>query len=345
LMLGIVVLGVASLSAVASQSSVVQAQDDTKGLVLVSDTPVFGLGEDGAWDDKLVAVGTVVVDEDVFHLFYNGGSHANRTTTSIGHATSPDGITWTRDAVNPILTPDMVNAETPPANITALSVVKADDIWIMYYFAYVVPGNLASVQMRRATAPSLEGPWTVEADPIDFGAGDSRQWDSNIDSINVHVTDEGFVMYYDGCCNAGHNFGLAKSEDGITWTKYDDPATTERAFEESDPVYFSQSGEWNHYIAAVNIVPTETEWAMIYQGVPRDTRTFGIGYSTSEDGLTWTDYEANPLFVGPLTTTSPYDRLRSSVIVDGTLMVYFDPAWDSKVEGVYLATWELPGNP
>ncbi|MBI5931595.1 MAG: hypothetical protein HY862_19965 [Chloroflexi bacterium] len=319
----------------------VQAQDST-GLSLYSDSPVFGLGEAGAWDDSLVAVGTVVVHEGVFHLFYDGGTSDNPLKTSIGHATSPDGINWTRDAANPLLTPESVDADRPPATVTALSVVQDGDTWVMYFFAYAAIGNVAGVQMRRATAPSLDGPWTIEANPIDFGPGSARQWDSNVDSINVSATDDGFVMYFDGCCNQGHNFGRATSPDGITWTKYDDPTTTERAFAASDPVYFSKPNQWNHYIAAVNVLKIDSGWAMIYQGVPLEATEFGIGYATSLDGITWTDYDDNPLFVGPLLTTNPYDRLRSSVIVDGTLMVYFDPAWDSDVTGVYLGTWTVP---
>lgn len=317
------------------------AQDGT-GLVLVADSPVFGLGEADAWDSGLVAVGTVVVDEGVFHLFYDGASADHPMSTAIGHATSPDGINWTRDAANPILTPDAVNANRAPSNLTALSVVRDGDTWIMYFFAYAAPGNVSGIQMRRATASSLDSPWTIEADPIVFGPGSARQWDSNVDSINVSVTDEGFVMYYDGCCGQGHNFGRATSPDGITWTKYNDPATTERAFADSDPVYFSTPDQWNHYIAAVNVLQTETGWAMIYQGVPKDSSQFGVGYATSVDGISWTDYADNPLFVGPLLTSNPFDRLRSSVIVDSTLMVFFDPAWDSDISGVYLATWTLP---
>ncbi|MBZ0318723.1 MAG: hypothetical protein K8L91_20075 [Anaerolineae bacterium] len=329
----VVILGFAPHSA--------RGQDST-GLELVSDTSVFGLGEAEAWDSGLVAVGAVVVDDGVFHLFYNGASADHPLATSIGHATSPDGINWARDAANPILTPDAFDASRPPSNVNALSVVQDGDMWVLYIFAYAAPGNLAGVQIRRATAPSLDGPWTVEADPIVFGPGSARQWDSNVDSINVSTTDDGFVMYYDGCCNQGHNFGRATSSDGINWSKYDDPATTERAFAESDPVYFSTPNQWNHYIAAVNVLPTDTGWAMIYQGVPLEADQFGIGYATSTDGITWTDFADNPLFVGPLLTTNSYDRLRSSVIVDGTLMVFFDPAWDSEVTGVYLATWTLP---
>jgi hypothetical protein len=149
-------------------------------------------------------------------------------------------------------------------------------------------------------------------------------------------------MYYTGCCSQGHNFGRATSSDGINWTKYDDPATTERAFAESDPVYTHQPDTWSHYINMPNVLPTADGWALIYQSVPEAGGEFGIGYATSADGLTWVDNTANPLFIGPLLTSHPYDRLRSSVIVDGTLMVYFDPAWDSDVTGVYLATWALP---
>jgi hypothetical protein len=65
-------------------------------------SPVFtGSGVSGDWDSGYSSRATVVrVNDDLYEMWYSGG-----TTTvdyGIGYATSADGITWTRDASNPI---------------------------------------------------------------------------------------------------------------------------------------------------------------------------------------------------------------------------------------------------
>ena len=57
---------------------------------------------DGAWDSRYVGFGTVIREsDDVFHLWYSGGSDYS-LNNGIGYAFSTDGITWIKDAGNPI---------------------------------------------------------------------------------------------------------------------------------------------------------------------------------------------------------------------------------------------------
>ncbi len=50
---------------------------------------------------RWIYVRFVVFDGSEFHMWYwlGGSSGRNR----IGHATSPDGVTWTKDPLNPVL--------------------------------------------------------------------------------------------------------------------------------------------------------------------------------------------------------------------------------------------------
>ena len=61
----------------------------------------------GTWDHKAVETPSVVYINGVYHMFYTGYPVLYTDTGSykIGHATSLDGITWTRDLNNPIVTP------------------------------------------------------------------------------------------------------------------------------------------------------------------------------------------------------------------------------------------------
>jgi len=63
--------------------------------------PVFDLGAPGQWDDDNVADPHVYWFGGRFHLYYNGGP---LPPVDIGHATSLDGVNWTRDPANPVIT-------------------------------------------------------------------------------------------------------------------------------------------------------------------------------------------------------------------------------------------------
>lgn len=65
-------------------------------------TPVFR-GEGGtAWDKKIRERGWVALDGKTFHLWYTGYNEDRSPNRLLGHATSRDGLLWTRDPANPI---------------------------------------------------------------------------------------------------------------------------------------------------------------------------------------------------------------------------------------------------
>ncbi|MCI0397088.1 MAG: hypothetical protein L0332_14195 [Chloroflexi bacterium] len=101
----------------------------------------------------------------------------------------------------------------------------------------------------RATAPAPEGPWTAAPEPV-LEPGRPGAWDSQlVEHPNVLKTEGGYLMFYNGSSAAvrGSSFvGLATSADGIQWTKYDDPATTEARYAGSDPVFGpGPAGDWD----------------------------------------------------------------------------------------------------
>lgn len=320
---------------------------DSQELFLYGDTPVLGLGELGAWDSALVSIGAVVVDEaGIFHMLYNGSDENLTAPISIGYASSPDGINWTKSDANPVLTPAVITTNPAPYSVIVASLAKAGDTWVLYFLEIVTPGNFQGSQLRRATAPELSGPWTIDETPVGLERGTPRQWDSAIGTINVNAVDDGFLLYYDACCNQGAHIGRATSPDGMVWAKYDDLTTTQRAFAVSDPVLFStREDSWEKFIGMPNVIRTADGWAIFYQGVNNAGNQFGIGYATSPDGITWTEYANNPIGVGDIETFSSfYDRFRSVVLVESTYLVYFDPHWDNVMDGVYVATWTPPAS-
>jgi uncharacterized repeat protein (TIGR01451 family) len=66
--------------------------------------PVLGLGAPGSWDSDYVTNGTVIPNVNgEWHMWYSGSGPSGGGNEGIGYATSPDGITWTRDPYNPAL--------------------------------------------------------------------------------------------------------------------------------------------------------------------------------------------------------------------------------------------------
>jgi hypothetical protein len=68
-------------------------------------------GSTSDWDGKYAYRASIITTSDgTYHMFYSGSSEINNPdpdfsyTYGIGHATSTDGITWTRDPSNPIFT-------------------------------------------------------------------------------------------------------------------------------------------------------------------------------------------------------------------------------------------------
>ena len=67
--------------------------------------PVLAFGSTSEWDASYLLPETVIFDGSKYKIWYMGGRGGGFPTTSgsIGYATSPDGINWTKYAQNPIL--------------------------------------------------------------------------------------------------------------------------------------------------------------------------------------------------------------------------------------------------
>ena len=85
----------------------------------INPTPVMSPGPPGSWDSLRVETPSVIVVGGTYHMYYSGcdgmtfgcGEPNQNGNWAMGHATSPDGFTWTRDANNPLLV-----APNPPAD-------------------------------------------------------------------------------------------------------------------------------------------------------------------------------------------------------------------------------------
>jgi predicted GH43/DUF377 family glycosyl hydrolase len=98
-----------------------------------SEEPV--LRADQPWEKVAVMCPHVVWDEGlrVYRMWYSGGDQFE--PDAIGHATSPDGLHWTKDPANPVFRPDP-NATWEQRKVTAAQVIPLDDGFVMFYIGF-----------------------------------------------------------------------------------------------------------------------------------------------------------------------------------------------------------------
>jgi len=263
-----------------------------------STTPLLPRGPRGPFEGTLTGLGAVVYHDGLYHMFWNDTQNGwPPSDILIGYATSDNGLFFVHQVDQPVFSAE----DVPYADyvVTVGSVhVEDDGTWVMYFDTPVTLNVIG-----RATAPGPKGPW--KADPEPALVGDSTGWDRfGLANPSVVKTDDGYFMYYaafGGANNAnGHmHIGLARSDDGITWTKWNDPSTNDPEYAISDPVLGpGPAGAWDAFKAEVPRVirMADGTWVMAYRSDDGSTswgsRT-GYGIATSGDGIHWERLQSN----------------------------------------------------
>jgi hypothetical protein len=156
-----------------------------------SGNPVMNLGAAGTWDDNYAMVGSVIKDGDTYRMWYSGNDHANSQT---GYATSSDGITWVKNAGNPVV---KIAANTCYTNhIGPSTMIKEGNTYKGWFTCNNGNGNAGS---RITYGTSNNGvAWAINANAV-FGIGPNGAFDSTGVSV-PHVWKEGdrYYMTYAG---------------------------------------------------------------------------------------------------------------------------------------------------
>lgn len=295
-------------------------------------TLILGTGGNN-WESAFIDPGAVIYHEGQFHMFYNGIS-GWPAHVMVGYATSPDGENWTRMTDEPIFTGEGIDYTGVSLFVTSV-VVTDDGTWMLYFYT-IDTGNFSGPgKIGRATATSPFGPFVADPAPV-LLPGPEGSWDEHaVLHPTVVKTEDGYAMYYDG--NRGDSaeerdrmIGLAFSEDGATWTKYDIPTTTATIVAESDPIFKpGRSGAWdNDRVMDANVMQTPDGWVMIYESshflTDRQRWDYGLGIALSEDGINWTRPEDNQFLSTFRDTGWANIYLVTAVYHDNSTYLYFD---------------------
>ena len=268
--------------------------------------------------------------DSVFYLFYTGWDESAKGC--IGLATSHDGYHYAKYPENPVLSPG--DAGFDSFRVGASVVLKEDSIWVMYYSADDLGSYMPSPYVGRATAGGLTGPWNRSETPV-LTRGDKSEWDGEFlfPSSILRMDDGSYRMYYtagaDFIARKYFSIGMATSGDGIHWKKYNDPATTEHPFAESDPVL--QPGiydEWDNEGAfACTVYRVANGFEMYYGGEKRTNgnQEMSFGLASSKDGIHWVKYVNNPVYVAYIgATRRKFCEGPSICFTDSLSYLYYD---------------------
>lgn len=198
---------------------------------------------------------------------------ATNGLTTVGYATSSDGLSWTKMGI--VLSP---SAAWEGNEISPNSIAIVGTTMRLYYH-----GGGNSLPRRIGVATSTDGmSWTKQASPIvDLGANGAFD-DVQVAEPRVFRVGATWRMYYTGRhgSNGQNSLGLATSSDGLVFTKQATPILDATRWGNFwGGAFFIDRGSWH-----------------LWRGVTNDNgATSSLYYASSTDGLSWTDGPNNPV--------------------------------------------------
>jgi predicted GH43/DUF377 family glycosyl hydrolase len=198
----------------------------------------------GTWEQTTVEFPMVLRDNGHYNMWYTGWNVG--PPLSIGYATSSDGISWTKDALNnPVIGS---GTESWEAGGTSYCSVLPDPGggYKMWYTGFNSQGDYPAI----GYAESVDGIiWQRPLSNPVLITGSSGEWDDRLVALPRVLYHGGiYYMLYTGGTSWDDppwHIGLAASTDGIVWTKYNYSTTTNHPYAESDPVLSPSQGQWD----------------------------------------------------------------------------------------------------
>jgi hypothetical protein len=270
-----------------------------------------------------------VFDGTAYHLWFTSYG-SDDVPTDIGHATSPDGIVWTRDPANPVLTRGG-SGEWNEKALRRSAVLHDGALFHMWYEGWDAQ-NISRV--GYATSPDGSVWSEYFGNPV-MDAGATGEWDDwGPEPSSVIKNEAGYRMWYCSSSTSDsqeRGVGLAESEDGITWITH------------PDPVFGPSTEGWDS--ASVwhpMVVFDGSTFHMWYTGQDSTGGGFedgaSIGYASSNDGVAWTRFIDNPVVEADTAFT-----YNPAVVFDGLVYRMWYSYWDGEVDYVGFATSEIDG--
>ena len=179
----------------------------------VHDAPVLQGSGEQSWDSSYGVAGpSVIVKDGLFYMWYHGFD--KDWASSIGFATSPDGIHWTPSAVNPVLRPNS-SVMWKSKSVRDPSVIYTDQGFVMYF----TEGDGTNRWIGYAS--SGDGiSWSEYAGNPVLHLGAKQSWETKgVWAPDVLLIEGIYHMWYTGETDGTNRIGHATSTDGLLWVK------------------------------------------------------------------------------------------------------------------------------
>ena len=252
---------------------------------------VLGPRKETGWEDK-VNRPVVIKRGDGYHMWYTGQSEVR---SSIGYATSADGIAWKRMSDKPALAPQGAWEKVAVMCPHVLWDTQAN-IFRMWYSA----GEQGEPNAIGYAASPDGVTWTRHPGNPIFTPDPANAWEKHkVTACQVIPYGSEFVMFYIGFRDEGTaQIGLARSKDGITgWQRH-----------AANPLVRVGQEKWDHDACYKPYAIFDgTKWLLWYNG--RRGPVEQIGLATHEGENLGFDEPAAPQ---PAAILAP-DKLRQYV--------------------------------
>lgn len=176
--------------------------------------PVLRAGDPGEWDDAHAQHPSVVYVNGVYHMYYEGTQTGYYWGTGgIGHATSRDGIVWTKDPANPVLRPGSPGSWDDYSLYTGGRVTWDGTDFHLWY----VGMSSATARGQIGHATSADGSaWVKDADNPVLMWGAPGEWDDRfLESPSAMRHDGEWMLWYTAhsSLHSSRSIGLATAPD------------------------------------------------------------------------------------------------------------------------------------
>ena len=257
--------------------------------------PVMNPGPSGTWDDIDVALACVILYNDTLHMWYDGNWNSDGSANAgIGHAISTNGINWTKDTANPILTPGSNSFDAYTVSLAAVLFNESDSLFHMWYLG--IASNNGPLYIGHATSTTLNGRnWIKDSNPA-LSPGLSGSFDSyGPNGPTVALVNDTLHMFYGGFRRNSDliRIGHAISTDWITWQKDPDPVLN------PGNLY-----DWDYpEVRTSKVIYDGFRFHLFYTG--GNFPNYDVGYANSKDGITWTKYKDTTTINNPYMNSDP----------------------------------------
>jgi len=181
--------------------------DDLVDWTKEANNPILEPGPAGAWDENFVgAPGVLVLGENDYHMIYLGCNDAGNW--ALGHATSSDGVSWSKDDANPVFDPGYTPWAPWP--------IETEDGYRLFY------ANGSTGNIEHAEAPNFVD-WERKGIALLGNRGSTSR--SRVVS-QPKVLDAGrfFLMFFMGTKEAGGSYRkelcMALSNNGRKFVRF-----------------------------------------------------------------------------------------------------------------------------